>query len=378
MTGATLATGRIFDGRHWHDGAGLAVEAGRVTAIRPAAAGGDALVVPGFVDLQVNGGGGVQFNSDPSPDAIARICAAHRAGGTTALLVTLITDTAELPAEALAAVRAARQAGQPGLAGLHLEGPHLALARKGTHDPALIRPMQDADVARILAGLPGAGHVLTTLAPEAATAAQIARLVAGGVQVSLGHSDCSAPEAQAAFAAGASMVTHLFNAMSQLGHRSPGLVGAALEQGDISCGIIADGHHVDPMALRIALRAKAGPGRLFLVTDAMAPTGSDLDEFTLNGRRVYRRGGRLTLADGTLAGADITMLDAVRYAHRALGLDLAEALRMASLAPAEAAGLAGKGALTPGSDADFLVLGPDLALRETWIGGRRLWPGAAG
>lgn len=369
------AARRIFDGERWHERAALVVRDGRILRIEPAGAAGMAdLLVPGFVDLQVNGGGGVQFNADPTPDGIATICRAHLAGGTTSLLVTLITGAPDLPATALAAVAEARRRGLPGLSGLHLEGPHFAMAKRGAHDPAMVRPMEPGDIARIRRGMAGAGHVLVTVSPGAVSAAQVAELVAAGVQVSLGHTDTDAAGARAAFAAGASMATHLFNAMSGLGHREPGLVGAVLDEGCVWAGIIADGHHVDPVALRIALRAKRGPGRLFFVSDAMAVTGSDLSSFTLDGREVLRRGGRLTLADGTLAGADITMLDAVRYGVAHLDLPLSEALRMATLYPAQAAGLAGKGWLSPGSDADFLALSDALVLSGTWIAGERRWP----
>lgn len=340
-------------------------------AVIPGGAPEVEMIVPGLVDLQVNGGGGVQFNAEPTPEALAKICAAHRGEGTTSILVTLITDRAEVTAEALAAVAAARAAGLTGLAGLHLEGPHLDPVRKGTHAPELVRPMEEADLARILAAGRSCGHLLVTLAPEAATPAQVARLVAGGVQVSLGHSDCSAETAATYFAAGASMVTHLFNAMSQMGHRAPGLVGAALDAGGVSCGLIADGHHVSDTAMQVALRGKRGPGRIFLVSDAMAATGSALTEFTLNRRTIYRAGGRLTLADGTLAGADITLLEALRHCVEALELPLDEALRMATVYPADAAGLPEIGRLSPGARADFLVLDRALTLQSVWTGGAR-------
>lgn len=372
-TGISPAARRLFDGQRWHENAALRIADGRVAEVIPAADPVADLLVPGFVDLQVNGGGGVQFNDAPSAEALARIVEAHRAGGTTSLLATLITDTPEVTEAAIAATRAALAAGQEGLAGLHLEGPHLDPRRKGTHAPGLIRPMQPEDLDRILAAAPECGHLLVTLAPEAATAEQIAALVAGGVQVSLGHTDCTAEQAQAAFAAGASMVTHLFNAMSQLGHRAPGLVGAALEAEGVHAGLIADGYHVSDIAMQVALRAKAGPGRIFLVSDAMAATGSDLTEIQLNGRTIHRAGGRLTLADGTLAGADITMLDALRYCHHRLGLPLAEALRMAGFYPAQAAGLAAKGHLEPGAEADFLLLDADLQLQSLWVSGTERW-----
>ncbi|MCO5732328.1 N-acetylglucosamine-6-phosphate deacetylase [Rhizobium sp. SSA_523] len=374
-----LAAGQIFDGETlWHDHA-LLVREGRVEAIVPQQAVpeterrhalGDCLVAPGFVDLQVNGGGGVLFNNDPSESGIATICKAHAAFGTTALLVTLITDTVEIRETALVAGRACASAQVPGFLGLHLEGPHLSLSRKGTHDPALIRPMSQEDLQRLIAAAGSFGKALITIAPESVTLEQVKALSRAGYVISLGHTDTSAQQAGAYADAGASMVTHLFNAMSQFGNREPGLVGAALQDGRLSCGLIADGFHVDPVSMSVALRAKLGPARIFLVTDAMSTIGTEDDGFELNGRKVYRSGGRLTLADGTLAGADIDMLSCVRFVHERLGLPLTEALQMASRYPAEAIGASGKGMLTPGSDADLVVLDPKLALRSTWISGR--------
>ncbi|MEI4472235.1 N-acetylglucosamine-6-phosphate deacetylase [Frigidibacter sp. MR17.24] len=368
---------RLFDGHDWHETAALAHEDGRVTGVIPGGTPEVDLIVPGFVDLQVNGGGGVQFNDRTDAAGLAAICAAHRALGTTTILATLISDTAAKTAAALAACAQARAAGQVGLAGLHLEGPHLDPRRKGTHAPQMLRPMDETDLSGMIAGAAACGRLVVTLAPEAATTAQVARLAAAGITVSLGHSDCSHATAMAYVAAGARMVTHLFNAMSQMGHRAPGLVGAALDAGGLSCGLIADGHHVDDAAMAIALRAKRGPGQVFLVSDAMAATGSELSEITLNGRRILRAGGRLTLEDGTLAGADISMLDAVRHCVTALELPLGQALRMATTAPAEAAGLTGVGRLVPGARADFLVLDAALALGAVWTGGQRAAAGAA-
>ena len=327
----------------------------------------DGLLAPGFIDAQVNGGGGVLFNAVRTPAGVADIAVAHRRFGSTGLLPTFITDRPEARAEAVATARiAVREA--PGVLGLHLEGPWLAPARKGAHDPALIVPMSDADVDGLLgAGLP---VLLVTVAPEAATPGQIRRLTEGGVIVSLGHSDASLEVATAAVEAGARGVTHLFNAMSQLGHRAPGLVGATLDNGGVWAGLIADGHHVDPAALRVALRSKRPPGRLFLVSDAMPPAGSPGDTFTLGGRTVTRRDGRLTLEDGTLAGSDLTMDAALRFAVRHLEVGLGEALRMASLYPAEFLRLdKARGRLAPGHHADLVWLDDALAVRGTWIGG---------
>nr|WP_298099085.1 N-acetylglucosamine-6-phosphate deacetylase [uncultured Shinella sp.] len=380
MTALTAITGaRIFDGDLWHEDSALLIAGGKIAAIAasrnvPADARMvpmDGLsLVPGFVDLQVNGGGGVLLNERPDLDGIRTICAAHARFGTTGLLPTLITDNVEVTTKTIAAGLAAEAAQVPGFLGLHLEGPHLSVARKGAHDPALIRPMEPADLERTIAARKGLNALLMTLAPENVTNEQIAALHAAGITVSLGHSDCGYKTAAAAVDAGARMMTHLFNAMSPLGHREPGMVGAALDLGHINAGLIADGFHVDPASIGVALRAKRGPGRIFLVTDAMSTIGTDMTGFFLNGREIFREGGRLTLADGTLAGADIDMASCIRYMCDHVGIDLEEALRMASLYPAEAIGMTGrKGRLTHGHDADFAVIDGDVNVLSTWIGG---------
>ncbi|MEW9614823.1 N-acetylglucosamine-6-phosphate deacetylase [Shinella sp. S4-D37] len=380
MTALTALTGaRIFDGDLWHENSTLVIADGKVAAVAPlreVPAGArtvpmDGLsLVPGFIDLQVNGGGGVLLNERPDLEGIRTICAAHARFGTTALLPTLITDNVEVTTETIAAGLAAQQAQVPGFLGLHLEGPHLSVARKGAHDPRLIRPMEEADLARTVEARKGLDALLMTLAPENAGNEQIAALHAAGVTVSLGHSDCTYRTAAAAVSAGASMMTHLFNAMSPLGHREPAMVGAALDLGHVNAGLIADGFHVDPASIGVALRAKRGPGRIFLVTDAMSTIGTDMASFFLNGREIFREGGRLTLADGTLAGADIDMASCIRFMRDHVGLNLEEALRMASLYPAEAIGMTGrKGRLTHGHDADFAVIDGDVNVVSTWIAG---------
>jgi len=230
--------------------------------------------------------------------------------------------------------------------------------------------MTEIDLQSLLNNAGKFGKALITIAPESVTPSQVEQLCAAGYRVSLGHSEASCDTVGNYVAAGASMITHLFNAMSPLTHREPGMVGAALSNGALHCGLIADGFHVDPIAMGIALRAKTGPGHIFLVTDAMSTIGTDDTGLELNGRQIFREGGRLTLADGTLAGADIDMLSCVRYAHEKLGLPLEEALRMASTYPAEAIGAANKGRLEPGSDADFVLLTPELEIVSTWIGGQ--------
>lgn len=381
MSQKTALTGaEIFDGAQIRQGAALVLARGRVEAIvaqddipagcrHVALTGG--MIAPGLVDLQVNGGGGVLLNDAPTPETIATICAAHARSGTTALLPTLITDTPEMTHAAIAAALEAHARAIPGMAGLHLEGPHLSRARKGAHEAGLIRPMEEADCRALEEAARALPALLITVAPESVSPEQVARLSRAGAIVSLGHSDCSHDEAVTLAKHGATCVTHLFNAMSQLRGREPGLVGAALATGGLSAGLIADGFHVDPVAIRLALAAKTGPGRVFLVSDAMATIGTDLRAFTLNARRILREGGRLTLEDGTLAGADIDLLSAVGFMQHTIGLAPEEALRMATLYPARLLGRAGElGTLKPGARADFIWLEENGQLGGVWQEGR--------
>ncbi|HWA20452.1 MAG TPA: N-acetylglucosamine-6-phosphate deacetylase [Devosia sp.] len=368
---------RIFDGEFWHDRSALVVTDGKVEGIIAADSPTDAqrvsmgggILAPGFIDLQINGAGGAQVNLDPSVAAIETICATAARYGTTSCLPTFITDTSEQTARATAAGAAASSRGVPGFLGLHLEGPHLSIARKGAHDPALIRPMEEKDLLMLVEARTSLPQLLVTVAPEAVTPNQITRLTEAGIVVSLGHSNAGYADVRAAVEAGARMVTHLFNAQSQLGNREPGVVGAALDFGLVSAGLIADGIHVDAVSIGVALRAKRGPGHIFLVTDGMSVMGTDAQSFELTGRMVHRKDGALRLADGTLAGADLTMIDAVAYVHRALGVDLDEALRMASLYPARAMGLDRSGRIAVGSGADIVHLGDDLSIRGVLIAG---------
>lgn len=382
MQASAIGAPRIFDGETWHEDSVLLVRGDTLEAI---VSRGDVpagisisdhggMLVPGFVDLQVNGGGGVMFNGRQDVETLRIICAAHAPFGTTALLPTLITDTPEITARAVQAGIAAMVENVPGFLALHLEGPHLSLARKGAHDPALIRPMSEADLEALVAARSDLPALLTTVAPESVSPDQVKTLAQKGVVVSLGHSDAGFATATSFAKAGATMTTHLFNAMSQIGNREAGLAGAALESGTLWAGLIADGIHVDPATIRIALRAKTGPAGIFLVTDAMATIGTDMTSFTLNGRTIRRENGRLTLEDGTLAGADLDMISAVRFMHREIGVDLDEALRMASLYPAQAMGVDSRyGRLVKGSRADFVGLSDTLDVVGTWIGGKRVF-----
>lgn len=339
----TFRNGPIFDGTRVFDGHAVRFEDGKFAYLGPDRQpsgpgqqidlGGD-LLFPGYVDLQVNGGDGILFNSDPTVATLRRMARAHRGLGVTAFLPTLITDTPAKTCAAIAAARDAMRAGVPGIAGLHLEGPHLSVARKGAHDPALIRPMGPKDLDLLLEAAGSLRLLKVTVAPENVTEDQVAALSRAGVLVSLGHSDADFETCRRYIAAGARCVTHLFNAMSQLGNRNPGLVGAALSSGTVSAGLIADAVHVHPETIRAAWNAKAGPGRIFLVSDAMAVAGSDATEFELGGRLIRRKDGILKLSDGTLAGADLDLTTAVRVMVNAARLDLASALRAATRTPA--------------------------------------------
>jgi N-acetylglucosamine-6-phosphate deacetylase len=325
------------------------------------------VLAPGFVDAQVNGGGGVLLNDAPTAAGVRTICDAHARFGTTALLPTLITDLPEITAKAVASVKQAIAASAPGCLGIHLEGPFLSPERRGAHDASLMRPMTDADVDEILSL--GIETLLITVSPDRVPPAIIRRLVQGGVIVSLGHSNATYDQILAAVDAGARGITHLFNAMSPLTHRAPGIVGGALDSGELWCGLIADGHHVHPAAIGIALRAKRQPGRIFLVTDAMSTVGSDQQTITLNGRTAWRRNGALELEDGTLAGSDLDMMSGVRYLVKQVGVELGEALRMASTYPAEFLRRPELGRIAAGARADFVHISDDLKAMAVWRAG---------
>ena len=326
------------------------------------------LLVPGFIDLQVNGGGGVLFNSQPDLTGLKAMFAAHRRYGTTSMLPTLISDRFEVMASAVGAVARARETGLPGILGIHLEGPYLSREKCGVHTAEVLR-QPDAGLTELLATLPPGSRTVLTVAPEAVTPEWISSQVAAGALVAIGHSNASAERVEQALTAGADGFTHLFNAMSQLNARMPGVVGAALADEHSWCGVIVDGFHVHPTALKIALKAKP-PGRVLLVTDAVHTVGVDGERFRLCGQMIVRREGRVTTENGTLAGSDLTMIQAVRNAVALLEVPLEEALRMASLYPARALGIdGGLGRIAAGYQADMLVLGPGLEVQQSWIKG---------
>ncbi|NKB53590.1 MAG: N-acetylglucosamine-6-phosphate deacetylase [Rhizobiaceae bacterium] len=380
-----LTGARIFDGEKHFAHHSLLVKDGLIAGICsaddiPSGPNGyqrieieNGLLAPGFIDLQVNGGGGVLFNQTPTLQGIETICGAHHPFGTTGLLPTLITDKPEITERAIQAGIEAAKKQVPGFLGLHLEGPHLSVARKGAHDPKLIRPMQDEDCQQLIAARSQLPNLMVTVAPESVSNAQISQLADVGIIVSLGHSNTSYEEAELARRAGASCMTHLYNAMSPISHRQPGMVGAGLAPLGFHCGLIADGYHVDPAVISISLAAKNDAANIFLVSDAMSTIGSDQRQFDLNGRTIFRSEGRLTLADGTLAGADLELNTAVRYMVETVGLDLDEALRMASLYPAQCLGNPQlSGTLAVGQVANIIRLDERLKVQQVWMSGEAL------
>ncbi len=325
------------------------------------------ILLPGFIDVQVNGGGGVLFNDELSPSSIRAIGAAHRRFGTTGFLPTLISEDLNTIGRAIDAVQAALDEGIPGVLGIHIEGPFLNRARRGVHDAKHLRPL-DSNSVSLLCRLRG-GRTVLTLAPEMTSPDKIAELAAGGVLVSAGHSNASYAETNAAIASGLRGFTHLFNAMAPLAPRAPGIIGAALYDENTWCGIIVDGHHVDPIVLKLALRCKR-PDRFMLVTDGMPPVGSPESSFVLQGRTIRVVDGVCRDEDGTLAGTTLDMAGAVRNAVTSLGLDVATGARMASEYPAEFLGLGHElGRIAPGYRANLVLVDERLQVKQTWIDG---------
>lgn len=376
-----LLTGaRLFTGEMMLDGHALLIEDGTILDLIPGGTALDArtvalpagsLIAPGFIDTQVNGGGGALLNDTPTADAVRTIVAAHRRYGTTGLLPTFITDAADKMHSAASAVAEAMRVRDSGVLGLHLEGPFLSIERRGVHSPAFVRPPTPDDIA-YLAELPNefpGGKVLLSLAPEAVSDEDIGALAEAGVLLAGAHSAASYARTTAAIRAGLRGFTHLFNAMPPVANREPGIAGAALLSAETWCGLIADGIHVHPAMLKLALAAKPR-GKLMLVTDAMTPLGTDATSFTLYGATIHRRDGKLVTDDGTLAGADLDMAQAVRNCIGLLGLPREEALRMASLYPAQFLGMSDRrGRLGSGYLADLVLLDQSTHVLGTWVAG---------
>jgi N-acetylglucosamine-6-phosphate deacetylase len=373
----SLVNARILTADGWRDDLAVIIDGERIVDLLPPsdprvcrASQRDlhgAMLLPGFIDVQVNGGGGVLFNEAPTVDTLRRIGAAHRRFGTTGFMPTLISDRVDVMRAALTAVDQALAEGVPGVLGIHLEGPYLAPARKGVHDPKYFHDPGKDELALLCA--PHRGVRMLTLAPERMPPGIIRALAEAGLLLCAGHTAADYETTRSALAAGVRGFTHLFNAMTPLGSREPGVVGAALDDADSWCGLIVDGHHVHPATLRVAIAAKPR-GKMLLVTDAMPPVGADRPDYVLNGETITAKDGICQTAQGVLAGSALDMAGAVRNTVELLGLPLDEAVRMASAYPADFLGL-GKthGRIAPGYTADLVVMGNDLHVRESWIGG---------
>jgi N-acetylglucosamine-6-phosphate deacetylase len=374
-TTLAIEAARLFDGEQIVGPRRVEISAGTITAVLEDGQSAemttvrlppDIILSPGFIDIQVNGGGDALLNDEPTVDCIRRIAQAHRRFGTTGLLPTLITDH---PDKLRALERIAAEAmNVPGVLGFHLEGPHLNLLRKGIHPPQFVRPMT-ADDRAVLLRFARHGHSLVTLAPELCELDAIDAFAKAGLRIAAGHTEATSEQIAEAAAHGLSCVTHLFNAMSQMTARAPGVVGAALADDRLFAGIIPDGICVSPLNLKSAFRA-VGRDRLILITDAMPTAGGKLDFFHLQGRRITLRDGRLTDSAGTLAGAHITMNETIRNAVAMMGASLEDALVMATRTPARFLGLEGDlGRIAPGYRADLTAFDANLAVHQTWIAG---------
>jgi len=375
MTILRLHVKKLFDGQNYIDDQVLTISDGKVTAFDNNTSQVDeiieGLVVPGFIDLQVNGGGGALFNDAPSLKNIQTIIAAHSEFGTTAMLPTLITDKISVMEKAADAMAEAIAKQVPGIIGIHFEGPHLSVAKKGAHIEEYIRPISSQEW-RVLERK-DIGQILVTLAPETVQTDDIARMVSLGIKVCLGHTNANFKIAQSALDAGADGFTHLYNAMSPIQGREPGVTGCALLNDDASCGLIVDGHHVDYASCRLALKTKPA-GSIFLVTDSMPPVGTNDIEFDLVGKKVFLESGKLTSTTGELAGSVLDMATAVENTHLGLKLPLDEALRMASMYPANYINQGDmRGTLTIGSQADFVEINEEIKVQSTWISGKRVY-----
>lgn len=376
----TLIADLLFDGEQLYQQRPLSIEDGYIHALDTVSGSTEVrlkgLLAPGFIDCQVNGGGGLLFNQAPTTTTLQRMVQTHARYGTTSMLPTIISSDYEVALQGAAAVSQALSSGMPGIIGIHFEGPHLSDVKRGIHNQSVLRPAADHELA--LYRRKDLGTVLVTVAPETFSTAQISALVNQQVLISLGHSNATAAQTQAALDAGATGFTHLFNAMSPLTSREPGMVGIALTDPKSWCGLIADGHHVHPLCAQLALKLKPR-GKMLLVTDAMWTPDAPQQEFRFEEHVISLHNKRLQSSTGQLAGAAISMLDAINYTISVLKVETPEALRMASLYPAQFLGRSAEiGQLKPDCRADLVQLSSSidgtLTLHNTWLRGRSLLP----
>ena len=371
----TIVADKLFDGYMFHDHLPITVEDGYISEIGAENTTNKkqlkGMIAPGFIDVQVNGGGGYLFNDDPGLETIDKMITAHAKFGTTALLPTLISDNIDVMERSADAVSSGIKDNFPGLLGVHFEGPHLSKEKRGVHQEKYFRDISERELQ--LYSRDDIGVKKVTLAPECVPADVIELLTGLGVLVSLGHSLADYDTVVDALNKGASCFTHLYNAMSPISARNPSMVGAALTHEDSWCGLILDGHHVHPALAKLATDTKPS-GKIILVTDAMSTVGTDLEEFNLLGERIIVKNGRLIASEGQLAGSALDMATAVRNSVKMLGVPIEDALKMASVYPAEFLGISEfTGTLEIGKRADFILLDDDLMVKSTWIHGTQVF-----
>ncbi|EGT5712186.1 N-acetylglucosamine-6-phosphate deacetylase [Cronobacter dublinensis subsp. dublinensis] len=376
-----LTHGRIYTGHDILDDHAIVIADGLIERLCPLAdlpAGieqrdmGGAIIAPGFIDVQLNGCGGVQFNDTAdavSVDTLEIMQKANEKSGCTSYLPTLITCSDALMKQGVRVMRDYLAHHKNQALGLHLEGPWLNIVKKGTHNPDYVRE-PDAELVNYLCEN---ADVITkiTLAPERVAPEVIAKLTAAGIVVSAGHSNATLKEAKKGFRAGIRFATHLFNAMPYITGREPGLTGAIFDEPDVFCGIIADGLHVDFANVRLAKKVKGD--KLCLVTDATAPAGSNIDEFIFAGKTIYYRNGLCVDENGTLSGSALTMIEGVRNLVEHVNIALDEALRMATLYPARAMGVAHRlGSIEAGKVANLTAFTRDYKIIKTIVNGNEV------
>jgi len=375
----TLIADTLFDGKACHQRMPISFEDGVIIALDTVAGAKEiqvnGLLTAGFIDTQVNGGGGLLFNHDTNINTLSVMTKAHAKYGTTGCLPTLITSDINTIQQAADAISEALGKNIPGVLGVHFEGPHISTTKKGIHSAQKIRSLSQQELDIYCRD--DLGIKVVTLAPENVSCEIISTLVDNKVHVCLGHSNATYEQTMAALDAGATGFTHLFNAMSGLESRAPNMVGAALLDKNSWCGLILDGHHVHPASALLALRAKEQQ-KMMLVSDSMSTIGSKQSSLVFDGHDITLSGDKLTSQTGQLAGSALDMVTAVNNAISMLDIPLSEALNMASLYPANFLGIEEyRGQLSVGSQADFTLLSTETSVPRralsTWVAGTRLY-----
>jgi len=372
MNQFSISVDKLFDGDSFLSDQKITVTEGIISSIEPIsepdASRYSGALLPGFIDVQVNGGGGVLFNHSPNLESLTIIAKAHQTYGTTGWLPTLVTDKFENMQKAADSVAEAIKKPNLGVLGIHFEGPHLCLDKRGVHASQFIRKLSNTEKA--LYSRQDLGKVVVTLAPEVVDAELISELVELDVIVCLGHSNATYHQVETALSAGATGFTHLFNAMSQFNSREPGMVGAALKDKSSYAGLILDGYHVHPASAKVAIENKEN---MMLVTDAMPPVATNQSHFEFFGENISVNGGKLTNSKGKLAGSALNMNLAVNNAVELADISVDRAINMATLKPAQFLGVDSLySQLKVGYKANMVIKGELNQITDSWIEGEKV------